>query len=84
MDGKVQIEVSDNITFSYFSGGNLAAAVCLELVNDKERIHRPKYQFLTYPATDLITFNHNSHHYYKDDPILSRDRMDAFRLSYLG
>ena len=68
----------------YDVGGNLAAAVSLELVNYNEPQYQPKYQFLVYPSTDFIAFNHGSELYYSNDPCLSRDGVDRLKLSYMG
>jgi len=66
------------------AGGNLAAAVSLDLANDESFTYNLKYLFLLYPSTSLISYNHRSHLYYKDCPILSRDSMDHYKINYLG
>ncbi len=61
------------------AGGNLAAAVCLGL---KERAHKPSFQLLIYPATDMHC-THPSHAKNGKGYLLTREAIEWFRHNYV-
>jgi acetyl esterase len=61
------------------AGGNLAAAVCLGL---KELAHRPCFQLLIYPATDMHC-SHASHVKNGKGYLLTREAIEWFRGNYV-
>ncbi|XP_053566116.1 neutral cholesterol ester hydrolase 1 [Bombina bombina] len=66
------------------AGGNLAAAVCQQLTEDKSLRTKVKLQVLIYPVLQVLDFNTPSYQQNKDMPILSRFVMIKFWLAYLN
>ena len=61
------------------AGGNLAAALCLGL---KERAHKPSFQLLIYPATDMHC-SHASHTKNGKGYLLTKEAIEWFRGNYV-
>ncbi|XP_075717738.1 neutral cholesterol ester hydrolase 1 [Rhinoderma darwinii] len=66
------------------AGGNLAAAVCQQLIQDENVTTKVKLQALIYPVLQIIDFNTPSYQQNMDMPILSRYVMIKFWLDYLN
>ncbi|XP_073531009.1 neutral cholesterol ester hydrolase 1 [Phyllobates terribilis] len=66
------------------AGGNLAAAVCQQLIQDENVTTKVKLQALIYPVLQILDFNTPSYQQNMDMPILSRYVMIKFWLDYLN
>ncbi|XP_071998891.1 neutral cholesterol ester hydrolase 1 [Engystomops pustulosus] len=66
------------------AGGNLAAAVCQQLAQDKTITTRVKLQALIYPVLQVLDFSTPSYQQNMNMPILSRFVMIKFWLDYLN
>ncbi|XP_056421180.1 neutral cholesterol ester hydrolase 1 [Hyla sarda] len=66
------------------AGGNLAAAVCQQLMQDETITIKVKLQALIYPVLQIIDFNTPSYQQNMDMPIVSRFVMIKFWLDYLN
>ncbi|XP_030072444.1 neutral cholesterol ester hydrolase 1 isoform X1 [Microcaecilia unicolor] len=66
------------------SGGNLAAAVCQQLIQDGNAVSKIKLQALIYPVLQVLDFNTPSYQQNMDMPILRRFLMAKFWLHYLN
>ncbi|XP_075058241.1 neutral cholesterol ester hydrolase 1 [Mixophyes fleayi] len=66
------------------AGGNLAAAVCQQVAQDKSITTKVKLQSLVYPVLQIFDFNTPSYQQNMDMPILSRFVMIKFWLDYLN
>nr|XP_033815186.1 neutral cholesterol ester hydrolase 1 isoform X2 [Geotrypetes seraphini] len=66
------------------AGGNLATAVCQQLIRDGNAINKIKLQALIYPVLQVLDFNTPSYQQNMDMPILPRFVMAKYWLHYLN